>query len=131
MAQLQSEVPPRREQAAQAAFRGLADPTRRAILRHLSAADLTIAEVADRFDMTRAAVRKHLQVLEEGDLIVVQAVGRERINQINPAGLRLAHDWLSYFDQFWDTRLARLRDAAQKAQKTQKTQKQSRGRQKI
>lgn len=127
MAQLQTEVPTGREQAAQAAFRGLADPTRRAILRHLAKADLTIAEVADRFDMTRAAVRKHLQVLEEGDLIVVQVAGRERINQINPSGLRLAHDWLSYFDQFWDTRLARLRDAASKAQKTQR---QSRGRQK-
>jgi DNA-binding transcriptional ArsR family regulator len=97
--------------AAQAAFRGLADPTRRAILHHLSHQDMTIADVAGRFDMTRAAVKKHLIVLEEGDLIRVSPRGRERVNRLNPDGLKVAADWLSYFDQFWDDRLSDLKSA--------------------
>jgi len=43
----------------QGAFRALSDPTRRQILMHLAEADMTIAEVASRFEITRGAVKKH------------------------------------------------------------------------
>lgn len=92
----------------QPAFRALADPTRRDILHLLSARDMTIAELAGQFTMTRAAVKKHLTALEQGNLIQTHAKGRERINSLNPAGLRPVVDWLSYFDQFWDDRLGAL-----------------------
>lgn len=72
---------------------------------------MTIGEVASRFDMTRAAVKKHLTVLEEGKLISVHAIGRKRINRLHPAGLKSVSDWLSYFSQFWDERLVRLQGA--------------------
>ena len=98
----------------QAAFRALADPSRRTILMHLSDKDMTIGEVAKQFDMTRAAVKKHLTVLEEGRLISVRARGRERINRLEPAGLKPVSDWLGYFNQFWDERLSRLQDAIDK-----------------
>ena len=98
----------------QAAFRALADPSRRMILVHLSDKDMTIGEVAEQFDMTRAAVKKHLTVLEEGKLISVRARGRERINRLEPAGLKPVSDWLGYFNQFWDERLSRLQDAIDK-----------------
>lgn len=98
----------------QAAFRALADPSRRMILVHLSDKDMTIGEVAEQFDMTRAAVKKHLTVLEEGKLISVRAKGRERINRLEPAGLKPVSDWLGYFNQFWDERLSRLQDAIDK-----------------
>lgn len=75
---------------------------------HLSSRDMTIGEVADRFDMTRAAVKKHLTILENGRLISVHARGRERINRLEPAGLKPVSDWVSYFSQFWDERLDRL-----------------------
>jgi DNA-binding transcriptional ArsR family regulator len=90
-------------------FRALADPTRRAILRHLSARNMTIAEVSDNFDMTRAAVKKHLTVLSDGGLITIQAKGREKINALNPDGFAPIRDWLSFFDQFWDARLDALK----------------------
>jgi DNA-binding transcriptional ArsR family regulator len=90
-------------------FRALADPTRRAILRHLSAQNMTIAEVSDNFDMTRAAVKKHLTVLSDGGLITIQAKGREKINALNPDGFAPIRDWLSFFDQFWDARLDALK----------------------
>lgn len=101
----------------QATFRALADPTRRDILLMLRREDMTIAQVADNFDMTRAAVKKHLTVLSDGGLINVRASGRERINTFNPKGMAPVLDWLSYFDAFWDERLSDLKTAIEKDNK--------------
>lgn len=99
---------------AQNAFRALADPTRRDILRMLSSDAMTIGQVAGQYDMTRAAVKKHLTVLSDGGLITVETRGRERINRINPAGLAPVLSWLEYFDRFWDDRLDTLKTAIEK-----------------
>lgn len=93
----------------QMGFRALADPTRRSILQLLSRDEMTIAEVADNFDMTRAAVKKHLTILQEGDLISVRVDGRTRRNALNADGLDRLFDWFSYFDVFWNTRLDKLK----------------------
>ena len=95
----------------QGAFRALADPTRRQILVHLSLSDMSIGEVAGHFEMTRAAVKKHLSVLEDGQLISVKIRGRERINRLEPAGLKSVSDWLGTFSRFWDHRLIDLKRA--------------------
>ena len=79
----------------QGAFRALGDPTRRQILVHLADGELTIGELVDRFPMTRAAVKKHLTVLEEGRLITVRPRGRERVNRLEPEGLRVTAQWIS------------------------------------
>lgn len=100
--------------ATQNAFRALADPTRRDILQLLSHQEMTIAQVSDRFDMTRAAVKKHLTVLGDGGLITVEPRGRERINRINPTGLAPVLSWFEIFDHFWDDRLAALKSAIEK-----------------
>ena len=97
--------------AEQGVFRALADPTRREILVMLRNQDMTIADVSARFDMTRAAVKKHLTILEEGRLISVHPKGRERINRLQPETLKTAADWLDHFSSFWDARL----DALQRA----------------
>ncbi len=99
---------------SQSVFRALADPTRRDILVMLRGRDLTIAEVAENFDMTRAAVKKHLTVLSDGGLIHTTTRGRERVNSLNPAGIGPVRDWFSYFDGFWDDRLSALKDAIEK-----------------
>lgn len=93
----------------QLGFRALADPTRRNILQLLAANNMTIAEVAQNFDMTRAAVKKHLTILHEGNLISVQVDGRSRMNALNPDGLKRLFDWFSYFDAFWDSHLDKLK----------------------
>ena len=98
----------------QPAFRALADPTRREILHLLGQQDMTIAQVSDHFDMTRAAVKKHLTVLQHGDLIRVRAKGRERINILHADGIKPVFDWLTFFDQFWDDRLADLKSVIEK-----------------
>ncbi len=99
---------------SQTTFRALADPTRRDILKLLTQSEMTIGDVTDRFDMTRAAVKKHLTVLSDGGLITVEARGRERINRLNPAGFAPVLSWLEYFDRFWDDRLSTLKTAIEK-----------------
>ena len=101
----------------QNAFRALADPTRRDIVQMLASQDMTIGQLTERFDMTRAAVKKHLTVLSDGGLITVEARGRERINKLEPKGMAPVLDWLSFFDQFWDDRLAKLKKAIEGNQK--------------
>ncbi len=101
----------------QNAFRALADPTRREIVQILASRDMTIAQLTDQFDMTRAAVKKHLTVLSDGGLITVEARGRERINRLEPNGLAPILDWFSYFDQFWDDRLNNLKEAIERNKK--------------
>lgn len=98
----------------QPVFRALGDPTRRDILRLLGRTPMTIAEVADNFEMTRAAVKKHLVVLSDGGLITVAPRGREKVNSLNAGALKPALDWLGWFDQFWDARLDTLKTAIEK-----------------
>ena len=100
--------------AMQPVFRALADPTRRDILLMLRGQPMTIAEVAENFDMTRAAVKKHLTVLSDGGLIEVEAQGRTRLNKLTPDAMKPARDWLNYFDEFWDDKLDALQKAIQK-----------------
>ena len=93
----------------QPCFRALGDPTRRQILMQLSQEDLTIAEVSSRFALSRTAVRKHLAILEEGQLITITTRGKERINRLNPDGLKSAANWFEHFDRFWDSALDSLK----------------------
>ncbi|MEP1206756.1 MAG: metalloregulator ArsR/SmtB family transcription factor [Rhizobiaceae bacterium] len=103
-------------EAVQGAFRALADPTRRSILQLLAEDEMTIAEVSGHFDMTRAAVKKHLTILQEGELISVVPAGRERINRLEPMALKRVSDWLNYFNNFWDQKLSALQKAVDEEQ---------------
>lgn len=101
-------------QNLQSSFRALGDPTRRQILMELAREDLTISEVVEIFDLTRTAVRKHLTILEEGNLITVTPRGKERVTRLNPKGLKSTADWFSYFDQYWDSALGSLKKAIER-----------------
>ncbi len=98
----------------QLGFRALADPTRRNILHLLAESEMTIAEVADNFQMTRAAVKKHLSILSEGSLITVRTSGRTKVNALDATGMKRVLDWFSYFDAFWDERLTTLKTEIEK-----------------
>lgn len=98
----------------QMGFRALADPTRRDILYLLAKSEMTIAEVADNFQMTRAAVKKHLTILSEGELISVRTRGRTRVNTLNTTGMKRVTNWFRYFDAFWDEHLTTLKTEIEK-----------------
>ena len=89
-------------------FGALADPTRRAILARLSKGDARVTEIAEPFEISLAAVSKHLRVLERAGLVHRTVVGREHRCALSPRPLRAAADWVEHYRAFWETRLDAL-----------------------
>ncbi|WBU63087.1 ArsR/SmtB family transcription factor [Paracoccus aerodenitrificans] len=81
-------------------FAALADPTRRRILGMLLEDDMAVTDVAAPFDVSLAAVSKHLAVLAQAGLIRQERRGRITWCQIEPHGLRNASIWMQGFGQF-------------------------------
>jgi DNA-binding transcriptional ArsR family regulator len=89
-------------------FSSLSDPTRRDILRRVMGSELTISEIAQPYNLTFAAVSKHLKVLEKATLIIKQRRGKEQVVRIAPQTLKSADDYLKFYRQLWETRLDSL-----------------------
>jgi DNA-binding transcriptional ArsR family regulator len=89
-------------------FHALADPTRRDLLRRVAGEEKTVTDLALPYNMSLAAVSKHLDVLERADLIRRQSVGRLRIVRLNAVRLQLAQDWLAFYEKFWNARMDAL-----------------------
>lgn len=96
-------------------FRALADPTRRAIIERLAHSEHTVGALVEPFDMSMAAISKHLNVLENAGIVHRQKRGREKICSLSPDSLREAQQWIAMYSRFWDDRLATL-DAALKGE---------------
>ncbi|MBV8809860.1 MAG: metalloregulator ArsR/SmtB family transcription factor [Acidobacteriaceae bacterium] len=87
----------------------LGDPTRRRLLDLLRSGPRTTGALCARFAMSRTAVMKHLDVLEEARLITVRRQGRKRWNYINAAPLRSIYErWLTPFQQLWASSLSKF-----------------------
>ena len=86
----------------------LADPTRRAILARLSQGEASVNELAEPFDMTLAAVSKHIKVLEGAGLVERRPAGRTTICRLTPGPLAGAHEWVAFYERFWNQRLDSL-----------------------
>ena len=97
-------------------FKALADPTRRSLLDELFRRDgQTLSELAERFDMTRFGVMKHLRQLEEAGLVVTRRRGREKLHFLNPVPIRLVHDrWVSKYAEPWAAALSDLKQTLEK-----------------
>lgn len=89
-------------------FRALADATRRDIVRRTLTAEASISDLAADYDMSFAAVQKHVAVLEAADLVARTPKGRERIIRGNPETIRRARELLGHFEQIWRARIDRL-----------------------
>lgn len=89
-------------------FAALADPTRRAILARLSAGEATVGELAEPFDMTFAAVSKHLRVLEGAGLVTRGRTAQYRPARLDARPLAEASRWIGDYAQFWEDSLDAL-----------------------
>ncbi len=89
-------------------FHALADPTRRTIVERLTHGPASVSDLAQPLPVSLAAVIQHLQVLEASGLVRSEKVGRVRTCRIEPAGLRLAEDWIRRQRIAWEDRLDRL-----------------------
>ena len=86
----------------------IADPTRRAILARLSRGSARVTDVADPFDMSLAAVSKHVRMLERAGLVRRARQGREHTLTLDARPLRQVARWTSFYEQFWTQRLDQL-----------------------
>jgi DNA-binding transcriptional ArsR family regulator len=89
-------------------FRALADATRRDIVRRTLVTEATVSELAAAYDMSFAAVQKHVAVLEEAGLVTKQPRGRERMVRGNPEAIARAQKCLDAFEAIWRSRVDRL-----------------------
>ncbi|WP_224823870.1 metalloregulator ArsR/SmtB family transcription factor [Cognatishimia sp. MH4019] len=81
-------------------FAALADPTRRAILAMLLEDDMAVTDVAEPFEMSLAAISKHLMILTKAGLISQEKRGRVKWCKLEPDALRDASIWMQGFGQF-------------------------------
>jgi DNA-binding transcriptional ArsR family regulator len=90
-------------------FQAIADPTRRALLSLLAEQEMPVNMICSHFPMTRTAVSKHLKILEEAGLLTETKKGRETRYKLQPGGLKELKVWMSYYERFWDNKLAALK----------------------
>lgn len=89
-------------------FRALADATRRDIVQRTLGAEASVSELAAAYDMSFAAVQKHVVVLEGAGLVTKHPHGRERMVRGNLAAIQRAQALLDRYEQIWRSRIERL-----------------------
>lgn len=89
-------------------FGSLADGTRRDILQRVANRELSVGEIAKGYDMSLAAISKHLKTLERAQLIIKRRRGKYYYVQAAPETLKTAEDYLRQYENLWDERFNRL-----------------------
>jgi DNA-binding transcriptional ArsR family regulator len=98
------------EESLNQLFRALADGTRRDILARAITGTPSVSELAAHYEMSFAAVQKHVAVLERAGLIRKRATGREQRVSADRARLRRAGELLDFYESVWRQRVAQLDD---------------------
>jgi DNA-binding transcriptional ArsR family regulator len=96
------------DDAVDRVFHALADATRRDIVRRTLAQAASVSQLSEAYDMSFAAVQKHVAVLESAGLVTKQAQGRERLVRGNPKAIRQAQALLDRYEAIWRGRIERL-----------------------
>src|SRR6266705_2479514 len=114
-----------------AIFHALGDATRRRMLRELAQGARTVGQLAAPFAISLAAASKHIKVLENAGMIRREVRGRTHLCRLDPGPLASAHEWLSFYERFWTTRLDVLEqllraEDASKSKKPKSTKSESR-----
>jgi len=90
----------------------LGDPSRRAIFELLARRPSSVGELSELLPISRPAVSQHLKVLQDGGLVVSQAVGTRRVYRLNPQGVAALR---AYLDRIWSDALTAFQKAAEAA----------------
>ena len=89
-------------------FQAIADPTRREILNMLAHQSLNVNAVAEHFDVSRTAVYKHMKILAECGMVVINTKGRERYCEARLTQLSEVADWIGQYRKMWTGKLDAL-----------------------
>jgi len=103
-------VTPALEDRADALFHALSDRTRRDILRRALTEEHSVSALALKYDMSFAAVQKHVVVLEKAGLITKRRSGREQLARGDVTAVRSVAAMLAELEQIWRGRVARIDD---------------------
>lgn len=93
---------------ADALFHALADRTRRDIMRRVLAGEHSVTALADKYDVSFAAVQKHVAVLEKAGLLTKRRSGREQLASGDVSAVRSVAAMLTDLEQVWRGRVARI-----------------------
>jgi DNA-binding transcriptional ArsR family regulator len=104
-------------------FQAIADPTRRKIINMIAEQTLNLNSVAEKFDISRPAISKHIKILTECGLIVIQQKGRERFCEAKLQKLNEVYDWIEQYRVFWTRKLDALESFLNKETTTNKKSK--------
>ena len=96
------------EDRADAMFHALADRTRRDIMRRVLAGEHSVSTLAARYEMSFAAVQKHVVVLEKAGLLTKRRNGREQLASGDVAAVRSVASMLTELEQVWRGRISRI-----------------------
>lgn len=103
-------MPEAAEPLHEGALGALGDANRRAILEILARSPSSVREIADQLPVSRPAVSRHLRLLKESGLVVVQAAGTQRVYALHDEGIEAVAD---YFRRVWGEAAARFRLATE------------------
>jgi len=101
-------------------FQAIADPTRREILGMIAHKSLNINSVSENFDVSRAAIYKHMKILAECGLLEIKQQGRERFCEGRLERLNEVSDWVEQYKQFWEARFDSLDNYLKEIQSKEK-----------
>ena len=107
-------------------FQAIADPTRREIINMIAHQSLNLNAVAEKFDVSRPAISKHIKILTECGLIVIKQQGRERYCEARLDKLNEVSAWVEQYRKFWTSKLDSLEvylDELQSKKPVQSSQK--------
>lgn len=95
-------------------FQAIADPTRREIIDLLAGQSMPVNDVAEKFEMSRPAVSKHIKILNECGLVVIRKEGRKRFCRADTRKLQDVIEWAYRYRKFWNEKLDALEVALAK-----------------
>jgi DNA-binding transcriptional ArsR family regulator len=98
-------------------FQAIADPTRREIINLISQGALNLNSVAEKFEISRPAVSKHIKILTQCGLVVIRKNGRERYCEPQLQKLNEVSEWVEKYKAFWTSKLDALETYLDKLQK--------------
>jgi len=95
-------------------FSAVAEPRRREIIDALAGGARAVGDLVRMLRLPQPAVSKHLGVLRQVGLVSATKDGQRRLYRLNAQELRPLYDWSKGFEQFWDHRLERIKESAER-----------------
>lgn len=102
-------------------FQAIADPTRREIINLIAHEKLNLNAVAEKFDISRPAISKHIKILTECGLVNIEVQGREHYCEARLEKLNEVNEWVAQYKRFWEDKFDALEAYLDKLQKTPST----------